>query len=353
MILLLAIPLILRISGIFCENRDNRVLQCAATASAVFIICGLPGLSGLWDSWYAGFGAQIRDIPFDKLGELAAPPAETLLMKICAAFSDDSAVYPLVMACICALLASYAVKETPYHSSAVLCFVFIPAFLFSGSAFIAALICTIASVYIRERRFFRYAALILIAACFDMSALMMLPFWFLTLIPGPVIPAVIAVIFALLAGLFPEMLDAVYDMTGARTIFCETPVMWAVLAVIAALVCILMYAMFRNREGKYERLLPIMFCGAALTVTAVSDARLFAPAIMLLMQSAVPLAEEAYAISSKFVGIVFKEKEKTARNVFLALCVIAETALCAWMIFTDWFGTAGQFDAALKWTFGL
>ncbi len=352
MILLIAIPLLLRAVGSFCERRDSRLLCCAAAASAVFMICGLPGLAGLWDSAYDTFGADIRNVPFGELGSLGIPPANALLMKLCAFFGDDPAVYPLVTAGLNAVLAGYAVRNAPYHGSSVLCFMFIPAFFCRSGALTAALICTIAAVYIQERRFFRYAALVLLAACFDMSALLTLPLYFVTLIPGAFVPAALAVIIAALVMIFPGALDGVYGAFGGMCEIFPAPVFWAVISCIAAAVLMLMYAMFRNREGKYERLVPVMLCGAALTAAAAGDGRLCVPAMLLLMQAAVPLADEAFAIGSKFVGIMFKENQKTAQTVFLAVCVTAEAVLCACLIYSDAFG-ASVYGAAVETVFGL
>jgi hypothetical protein len=93
-------------------------------------------------------------------------------MKICSAFSTETFVFPLTAAIIQTFLAVYAVNtlcDRPYSAAGVFLFCFITAYFAGSPAFTAALAALIASRYVEERRFFRFAAMMLAAALFDMS----------------------------------------------------------------------------------------------------------------------------------------------------------------------------------------
>lgn len=348
MIILITVPLLLRIIGIICEKAEKKALFLAAVAVSVFACIGLGSLGGF-------IGADAVRYPLDAgMTSLGTPPAYVPLMKICLAIMPDPVLYMAVIGCINTALAVYAVSVCctgPYSAAAVLTFCFIPV-SFAGSApFTAALICLAASREFRERRFFRFAALMLAAACFDSSALLLIPLYLVLIIPQPVVSAVMSALIAALAVFFPEYTGYIFDFVGKGAyVTAEVPVLCAVIAVIAAISALLMYPMFKNREGRYETLVPVLSCGAAFTVTAVSDPRFFAPALMLLMMSSVTLAPEAYEIGKKFVGIVFPGSK--TETIFLAACVSAGALICAYLVLGDVFG-ASALDAALITELGL
>ena len=135
-------------------------------------MCGICAL-GSDDQMYAAIGASAEYIPYDDITLIGAPPAVTLLIKICAAISPGNDIFPLVMAVIQSLLAAAAVFyrcETPYAAGAVIAACFIPAYFAGPDAFTAALIGVFASKYIEEKRFIRFTAVMLFAACFDAAA---------------------------------------------------------------------------------------------------------------------------------------------------------------------------------------
>ncbi|MBO6230170.1 MAG: EpsG family protein [Ruminiclostridium sp.] len=346
MIILIVVPVMLRVIGAVCSKTDRKGLFCAAFAAALFCVTGLGTLDGLIGAdaeKYSLLVPAIGGIGFDALGNIGASPAYLLIMKICSAFSTESFVFPLVIACIQTALAVYAVFNrcsSPYSGAAVLTFCFIPAYFAGSAAFTAALIAVIASGYIEEQRFFRFAALMFAAACFDMSALLLIPVCAVMFFGNIVIATAVPVILAVLAALFPEAVTAVFGFLGAdRCTTADMPVACAVIACAAAASALLIYKMLANRSGDHERLVPAIVCGAAFSVVTVSEPELFAFTQMLLMMSAVVLAPEAFDTGEKFVGIVFPEKRETSQTVFLIVCAAAETAICAYLVLGNVFGS--------------
>lgn len=352
MIILIGVPVFIRIFGAICAKANRKALFCAAFGFSVFAIIGLGsfgGLIGADSARYSLLSTMIGAVQFDALGGIDASPAFLFIMKICSVFSTESFVFPLVIAVIQALLAGYAVYtrcDEPYSGAGVLIFCFIPAYFAGSPAFTAALIALIASRCIEERRFFRFAVLMLAAALFDMSALILIPIYFIFLIPNVYISAGASAMLAALAALFPDAVTGVFGFLGSgKCTSAEFPVPCAVIACVAALIGVLMYAMFRNRHNDCEKLVPVLLCGAALSVASVFEPRLFALTQMLLMMSAPVLASEAFTIGVKFVEILFPENKSTSRIVFLAVCVLAEAGICAYLVIGNVFGAA-VYDSA-------
>ena len=162
------------------------------------------------------------------------------------------------------------------------------------------------------------------------------------------VSAVVSVVIAVLASLLPDAVGAVYDLLGNGLYApVETQVLPAVIVVIAAVLILLMYAMFKNRDGHYETLVPTFVCGASLTAAAVSDSRLSGAALMLMMQSAVVLAPEAHAIGTRFVEILFPKDKKTAGRIFLAVCAALGAGICVYLVLGDLYG-AQAYDKAIS-----
>lgn len=346
MLILIGIPLFLCAFALVCARSDKKTLFCTAFAAAVLAVCGVATINLLIDPdamKYPFLWSVIGTIPFSELGMIEASPAYMLIMKICSAFTEDISAFLIITACIQAAVTVYAVAgrcSEPYQGAAVLAFCFFPAFFAGSGAFTAAAICITASRYIEERRFFRFAAVILAAACFDMSALLMLPIYFVMLIPGAVAPSVASAFIALLAVIFPDTVNAVIGFLGEGVCTAaDVPPACAVTAVAAATVSVLMYAMFKNRPGHHEALVPVMSCGAAFTAASVFEPKLYAISLMLLMQSSVVLAPEAYEIGKRFVGILFPAGRKTAERVFLAVCIIVCAGICTYLVVGNVFGS--------------
>ena len=359
MIILTAIPAFLLAFGIICAKNDRRLLFCAAAAVCVFAVCGLTSLAGF-------VGADADKLPlisslagqvsFEDLGIMNAPPGYLIIIRICAALGAESFTAPFILSCIQTLLAAHALYtrcSSPYSGAAILTFCFLPVYFAGSSVFTAALICLNASVYVRERRFFRYAALILTAACFDMSALLLLPLYFVTLIPNIWISAAVSAAIAALGAVFTKAADAVYGFFGEGLYTsAQSTVACAVIAIIASVLCILMFGMFKNRNGHYENLVPVLASGAAFSLASVFDGRFFAVSLMLLMQSAVVLAPEAEEIAGRFLEIVFPKYKMTSRILFNFVCLAAVVGICVYLVYGDVFGS-GSYEAALKAGLGI
>ena len=352
----ICLPALLAGVGYVCSRKDMKAVFCLLFAGAVFCItgCGLFGGNAFAGSEAASarelYGI-IDGLHFNTISAVTdTSPAYLLIMKVCKGFTDDPLVFGAVIAAIQSILAAAAVGTvccSPYEGAVMLSGCFLLTTFVHSTTLTAGLICLFASKYIRERRTVRYIVLILAAACFDITALLLIPLYFITLIPNIYICTGVSAAAAVLAALFPAAISDTLGLLGGWThTGYETPVICAVAMCTFALLCIIIYAMLINRSPDLGWLANTAALGAALTTAAVAAPVLSAPAMFVSIQSAVTLAPEVSDTGSKFVGIVFKDSRRTAQLVFGIVCTVIVTAICAYLTITNVYGS-DAFAAAL------
>ncbi|MBQ9382961.1 MAG: EpsG family protein [Ruminiclostridium sp.] len=352
----ICLPALLAGAGHFCSRKEMKAVFCLIFAGAVFCItgCGLFGGYGFAGSEAVTanrLGSIITGLRYNTLSAVSdASPAYLLIMKVCGDITDDPLVFAAVIAALQSILAAAAVGTvccSPYEGAVMLSGCFLLTTFVHSSTLTAGLICLFASKYIKERRMIRFIVLITAAACFDISALLLIPLYFITMIPNVYICTGVSAAAAVLAALFPDTITAALDTLGGRTYTgYETPVVCAVAICAFALLCIVIRPMLINRSPELGWQVNTAVLGAALTTAAAAAPVLSAPALFVTMQSAVPLAPEVYDTGSRFVGIVFKDSRKTAQLIFGIVCTAIITAICAYLVLENVYGS-DAFAAAL------
>lgn len=337
-----------------CSIHSNRLVFSIITGAAVFAVCGICALGGpVGDEAqrYEIISAAEQYIPYDDIPIINAPPAMSLLIKLCSAFPAQTNIFPLVMAVIQSLLAAAVVFyrcETPYAAGVVLTACFIPAYFVSSGAFTAALIGVFASKYIEEKRFFRFTAVMLFAACFDAAAVIPIFFYILLFSENIYMSTLRSFVLAASAVIFTGLTGALYEMFGAgRYAFGSISLPCALIIVLVGAGAAAMKPMLVNRSKRNELLVSETVCGALFAAASVFDGRLFGLALILLMQSVIPVIPDAFAIGQKFTVIMFPQKKKTAGRTFRIACGVLVTAVCVCFVFAGDFG-AERYDTALK-----
>ena len=130
-LVLLALPLLLMGIGVFCSVRGYRLAFSIFTGAAVFAVCGICALGGpigAEEQRLSYIGAVAEIVSYDDITVMNAPPALVLIMKICAVFTREPVVFPLVTAVLQSVLAAAAVYcrcSSPYAAGVVLtaCFI--------------------------------------------------------------------------------------------------------------------------------------------------------------------------------------------------------------------------------------
>ena len=303
----------------------------------------ITGMIGHADPTDEAIFSYIGLIGYDRLGSVGIPPAYALLMKLCAEFTGDIRIFCALNGCIQSVLAGlyiYTGCSRPYAGAVMLSAGFMPASFVGTPFFTAVLICCCAMRYIRERRFFRFAAMILAAACFDISAVLLIPLYFITLIPNVYITAVISAAAASLAAIYSDITASVFSFLGfSLTVSLKSTVPCAVCACLAALICLLMHRMIANRDEKYAYLIPFAAMGAALSAAGVHNGMLFPVSVFLLAGSLTSLAPEVYELLLRFFGILFPKKPYTVGLAVNTACFAAVIGFCAYTLFSGCFGS--------------
>lgn len=347
-LILAAIPVLLALLGKFCAAKEQKAVFCLIFGAAVFFTAGIGGVTGAEASGYDGqrlvtLAALTENMAVSTVMGLSFPPAYTLILKICLTAGIGIRGFMLVIAALQGFLAAafiYNRPGSPYAGAVVFAGCFLPAVYVGSNVLTAALICLFGAKYIEERRFFRFAAVMLAAACFDISAVLLIPVWFITVVPNNWAAMLISALLAASA-LLPGVTGAVYGFLGEGLyVPHETPIPAAVTAVAAALLFTLMTAMFRNRSEQTARLVPAFSCGAVFAAAGIFEPRLFGLSLMTLAMSAAVIAPDAHYIIRKFTLIVFPDNKKAAGAAVDAVCCLAVTALCVYFVLSDCFGSS-------------
>lgn len=347
-LILLCIPVFLWAFGSFCGRRGSKALFCMVFGIVMFGVLGIGGLTGAGavgrESISLGFlQASVGSVSYESIGSVGVPPAYMLLLKLCSEFTSDIRIFLIAASLIQSVLAAsfiYKRCSTPYAGAVVFTAGFMLTSFVSSSFFTAALICGLASRYVEERRFFRFAAMMLAAGCFDISAVLLIPLYFITLIPNVYAAAVLSAALASLAAIYGDITGSVFSYLGeSLTAGARIYVPCAVLACVSALLCMLMHGMISNRDERFAYLIPFALLGAAFSVAGIFNGKLFPLSVFLLVQSFTVLAPEVYDILHRFGKILFPDKPYTVGLAVNAICFLAVIGIYSYTLFGNCYGS--------------
>ncbi len=341
-IILVMLPLLTGAAGYFCEKKEQKALFSLICGGIVYFVSAAGAVNGQMHDVLVMTAGRL---PVASLGIIDAPPAYLLILRICLGAGIGAGGFATVQALLHSFLTAAYIYEkpgVPYAGAAVLTALFLPLVCFDANIFTAVLICLFSARYAEERRFFRFAAVIFIAACFDASVLLLIPVWLISLIPKNYITLPLAAGIAAAAVYFPGAAEAVTGFLGNGSCArMRTPLPLAVCTCAAALVLMLTAAMYRKRSEMTARLIPVFITGSALSAAAVFVPELSVPAQAALALSAAALAPDALAIFRRFMVIMFPKRKKAADFTALAIFAALTAGLCAYIVFSDCFGSSG------------
>ena len=348
-LILIAIPLLLAGVGAFCAAKEQKALFCLIFGAAVFLVTGFGGLTGAGVS--AGDSGRLEllagpaeNTSIKDAAQIQASPADMILLKICLETGIGTRGFMIVRAALQAFLAAaylYNRKGGQYTGAVFFSACFLPTVFADPDILTAILICLFSAKYIEERRFVRFAAVILAAACFDMSALLMLAVWFITLIPSNIAVLVISGTLAALAAVFPDITGSIFAFFGEGMFSPHTgSIPLAVISGAAALLFMIMKSMLRNRSERSTALIPFAVCGAAFSAASVYVPQLFVISQIMLAVSVTALATDTQWIINRFAEILFPDGKKAVGMTVGTVCAAAAAGICAYIVFSDCFGSS-------------
>ena len=343
MAVIAALPFLLAGAGFICRGGRRKALYCGVFGLLIFLGAVLLKGGAFYEKTNALFGI-LPKISFSSMARLAEPPAYAVTAKAVSALSGGADIFFLITSAIGSAAAAYLVySRCSVVYAGGLAFVLTGFFLcreWNGCIFWAALICGFAMRYACEKRFFRFAAYIVFAACFDMSALLLLPVYFMLIPENPVFTAAFAAVTASSALLFPEYRDRLFTSLYGRfsPVSQEIPALIAVGAVTLLALCLMAYKLMKQR-GEYPMLcLRLLFFGAAFSLLSLFDSRFFPAALMTLLPASVTLTSELFGVASSLMELTFKERRKGAFAVTAAVFLVIYGIYYMFLISSGVFG---------------
>lgn len=338
-----ALPFLLAGAGFICRGGRRKALYCGVFGLLIFLGAVLLKGGEFYEKTIALFGI-LPKLSFDSMSRLAEPPAYAVTAKAVSALSGGSDIFFLITSAIGSAAAAYLVySRCSVVYAGGLAFVLTGFFLcgeWNGCIFAAALISGFALRYACEKRFFRFAAYVVFAACFDMSALLLLPVYFLLIPENPIFTAVFAAVTASSALLLPEYRDRLFSFLYGRysSVSQEIPTVIAVGAFTLLVLCLIAYKLMKQR-GEYPMLcLRLLFFGAAFSLLSLFDSRFFPAALMTFLPASVTLTSELFGVASSLMELTFRERRKEAFALSAAVFLVIYAIYYIFLISSGVFG---------------
>ncbi len=306
-LLFIASPLLL-CGGLLIKNKGLCCLYCGA----IFFLFSAFGFSDFFCTTYPALGADMS--VYQSVLSPAFIYGAQLISMIFPHYSGAVVLYGLITAFGLML---YIYKYCYYTAfSAVIAAVsglwlisFIDPFLFSGMV-----IAAFAFRYASEKRFIRFLAVILLAACFDLRILFIAPLFILFIIKPTVyyIPAAAVLatvlIFVDISPVFGFFPGFTFEREAAQLFYPVTIAAAGVLTAITAKILI--------RRGSYsETMITVMAVAAAFAVGSFADGRLLFPSVICFFPAALTLVPEIIAVAKTIITLTFRENKRTVLMV--------------------------------------
>lgn len=212
--------------------------------------------------------------------------------------------------------------------------------------FAAALIAAYAFRYAGERRFLRFAALILLTSCFSPEALLLLLLYFILILP-PGIPLLLggAALSAVLlfTGAAPLLSGLLYGSAEVPVREGLSPVFAVTLGSLSLLAALLKPLLPKNKEREYGTAINLLFTAAFLSLIGIYEP-FFTPLMIMTAFAGVPvLGGAAVKTVGRLVALTFRKKKKPVRIVCASVGAVCLTAWYLWLLYDHgiWFGAGG------------
>lgn len=312
----IALPLLLAA----CSALKKKALVCSVSGVIIFLGTFLcissfsPDISAQYQLISEG-SASALPIGFSYPARLLAPifPDSTAFCTVL------SAVFALSVSCYAyRLSAAPSVSAVIFAASGLWLY-----FVHEPVIFCAAALCMPAFKYASQRRFVRYAALVLLAACFCPEALLLLAFYPVLLFPAG-LPLLIAGLLAGAALLFIDPGDVLFQyMSASVQTFPQNGISPLVPAAFFLLFIFAALTRRMNSDKDYsETMIITLFAAAAMSLLSVSDIRFMPLAAMLGLSSVISVSGELFAVGKRLAAMTFRENEQKAKVAFTAAAAV-------------------------------
>lgn len=348
MIIYILLPIVLVVPGIFlCREKAGKVgkgIYAAFFGIAVFALMAFRSFVGTDYQSYAQLYDYFNYAEMDEVSKLAHEKGFVVPLKIlCDIFEDYHALFAVTAFFIAAATAIYIYKFSSNPCISALAYVCFGMFFYSMNfirQMIAGVIVMFAVEFIREKSFIRYLAVILFAACFHWSALVMIPFYFILQIKlEPLILGAYAAVSAMLLIFAEDIIDF-----GLKTLYTKyltdyTPDLGGGVSA-AYLLCygVLFAAAFLLRKRLYAKnemngvYLSCLFFVVMFELLGARYAMLSRFGLLFIMPAFPGLAPDLVSSASEMAKERFAAKPKLASALTYTVFALIAAGFYIWLV---------------------
>lgn len=330
MAILYIFPLLMGAGGLICLKGKRRGLYCLI-ASVLFLSFTLL-FHGSSVSVIGKAFNEAASVSTEELGGLSAPLGISFIGKLFSTLGIGNniliiALFTLSAAAIGLYLYRYcgnpAIGATALVSSG---FIFVVTE--DIPLFIAALLICGGIRYAYEKRFFRFSAFVLLAACFSPSVILLIPMLLLFYGNNLIIKWCLGTALALVLTALPykkELFSFIYGVGAVNE--TKLPLYGAVVIIVFALLCSLMRKMIKLRSETAYHAVGFMIFASLMSVPAVFCGGFMPVFICMCMPPLMTLSSEVLPIIGTILEKTFPERKKSAFITGIIISSVAALAL--------------------------
>ncbi len=325
-----------------CRLKYGRAVYCSAMGLVLFLVSALRAHVGYDYNLYGGWYMDVQTSSMDDIMLIKQEKGFMVPMKLISDVNSDYQVMFVIIAFIitaAVMLYIFVYSEKPYLSV----FFYISFGLFFNSMnfmrqMIAAAVILYAMQYIRKKQFMRFAALVLFASVFHVSALIVLPFYFILRIKMDWLTlgtyTAITVLFMLFSW---DILDFItdyvykgYDPAKSAEVINGTNPIYAVFFSVFFLLTFLVRKELVAENPFNNVLINCMFFTAFFEIIGIRHAILSRFAVLFFIPAVVVLVPRAFMALLKRCEGVFKGESKRG-NALKTVAAVLVVGCCTFM----------------------
>lgn len=304
MLIYIFLPLIL-IPAIFVKNKSLSCLWCGVI---LFLVSALSFNAEIND-----FYSRIASVSVSALSLLDAPPGFIYFSKFFSLFIPDFRLFYILL-CFVNTFGTmlYINKYCYYPAPSAITLVITGGWFVALSEpvlYIGILFAAFAFRYASEKRFVRFAVLMLFGSCFFPLLLFVIPIYIVAALK----PRMAYIIFAAAAGTALLLLDCseLFNLLKIETHTAYPFYEHFPILSISVCVLVLITKKIVVRRGQYnETMITAAIISAALSMGAINDPRFFIFAFICFFPAGLTLIPEIVSVIKALISLTFKDKKR-------------------------------------------
>jgi len=301
MIIYIILPLLL-IPGFFIKNKSLSCLWCGFVLFVMSALYFNASVSGVYNA--------VSSLSLPALSFTGLPYSYLYIAKFFSMIVPDYRVFTVIMSLLSTAGLMLYIKKYCYYCAASAVTAVVTGFwfmsLYDPAGFLGLVISAFAVRYAFEKRFVRFAAILLLASCFLPEALLIIPLYIFFIIQPSVwhLPVAAGTAFLLL----------VTDVTNNLEFLGEPSDKGAdiVLPLVITLICVSCCFTMKiiARRGSYNlSMIIVLIASTVLATGAMNDSRLMKYSLICFFPAALTLVPEIISVFKALISLVFKEKK--------------------------------------------